>query len=743
MKHLPTETLILIANELDLDSLKSFALISKQFLAIFNTIELQYKYWLEIYNQCDRSSNNPDAMQHRLNKVKNLQHNLNNFKVQQHHVLVRDPQAAFQANTDPTRELPYNSPLGFSNLRVLRDGYLLISTRAGMFELYKLPVSNGASNDSPESVQPMYPSVVRFRIGDIDSTKSLESGLGDWQVQDYDLDVENDLIVCCVKHFQRPHSRTQFYFHFFSLSRAFNDQQAVQHPLASEPFTHTLLEASSVASFQLQLNGPHLLVQFNERDKDSTVSVWDWTNHMALEAVYNEDVNLCEAAAFLTSDIIALAIVRVKSGGPLIQCVQIDPAQQRAVEQRYTNGLPDKTNPEDIETAGFKILSEFHIFDDSTDIRRHVPFIFAEPVVSHTTDASLRNRGSIQPTEESGFLCIEVASSDYLSNDIYPATFIVQKKRLLDNLVERSIKDAQHSRSFPLETDEKGGVFQPEFLAGVTRVVNEPKSVYPMYGTRFCNVPKVNMLELMDFNPRLKMSKPDDLNADEKVLDGGRLRRLQRYMHSHEQGTLVNTHTGDQDAMITQIAERVRQYVADEDNPRVDPIELMHDTIADENRRYLAHIARLPEGNNTRGEEVDNDHDNEDNEGNDIEEDEDEDEYDEEDEDEDDDDDHHFNVMQEIDISDVSDEEERNMGHLAPSQRQPAVAGSKQSINVTSTQRVYKDKDGDDNYGEFHLPYRTVLTFTDLGVESAMIDKECIVLETYNPVNTVFHVLTF
>ena len=371
-----------------------------------------------------------------------------------------------------------------------------------------------------------------------------------------------------------------------------------------------------------------------------------------------------------------------------------------------------------------------------------MPFIFAEPVVSHTTDASLRNRGSIQPTEESGFLCIEVASSDYLSNDIYPATFIVQKKRLLDNLIQRSVKDAQHSRSFPLETGAEGGVFQPEFLADVTRVVNEPKSVYPMYGTRFCNVPKVNMLELMDFNPRLKMSKPDDLIADEKVLDGGRLRRLQRYTKSHVEGKLVDAHTGDQEAMFTHIAERVRQYAADPAHEGLDAMQLLQDTMADENQRFFAHTRRQANDNNNRGDEDDNNRGNEDNEDQDGDEEDDNDEE-EEGEDEDDDDDHDFNVMQEIDMSDVSDEEERNMGHLAPKLRQPAVAGSKQSINVTSTQRVYKDKEGDDDHGEFHLPYRTVLTFTDLGVESAMIDKECIVLETYNPVNTVFHVLTF
>lgn len=385
MKHLPVETLILIANELDLNSLKRFALTCKQFQSVFNTVELQYKYWLEIYNQSDRISDTPEAIFERLNKVKNLQSNFNSFNAQEHHVLVRDHRSALQAKVDPDN-IPYRKRHSHSSLRVLRDGYFLISSRGGLFELYKLPQSNGQSSDcNIDNVQPLYPSVVRFDTGGRDS-----------QIQDFDLDVENDLIVCCTKDFQEDNVMLQFYFQFFSLSRALNDGEAVQHPIASAPFTHNVLRASTAASFQIQLNGPHLAVQFNEREDKSVVSVWNWTKHMALEAVYYDKYNLCEAAAFLTSDILALAIIIQDTGNPIIQCVQLDSTQQEEAEKRYQYGLPDIPSGA-VDAAGFRILSDFHLVSPHSAVIRTLNS-FSLTILVETRSmfrSSLRNPSSL------------------------------------------------------------------------------------------------------------------------------------------------------------------------------------------------------------------------------------------------------------------------------------------------------------------------------------------------------------
>ncbi|TIA80114.1 hypothetical protein E3P92_02226 [Wallemia ichthyophaga] len=748
LKPLPAETWILIANHLDFNSLKSFALTNKHFHSLFTTIELQYKYWLEIYNQSDRITDTPDAIKQRLDKVQNLQGNFNCLNAQQHHVLIRDHKSALQARLDPNN-IPYRKKHSHSSLRVLRDGYFLVSSRDSQFELYKLPQSNGESSQhSIDNVHPLYPSIVKFDTGGTQK-----------QIQDFDLDVENDLIVCCIQEFQTDNTMLQFYFRFFSLSKALNEQEAVQHPIASAPFTHNILRASVAAPFQMQLNGPHLAVQFNERDGKSVVSVWNWTRQMALEAVYYDKLNLCEAAAFLTSDILALAIVLENTGNPIIQCVQLDSKQQKQAEQRYSYGLPDIPSGQ-VDAVGFKILSDFHLFDDLSGSKKHVPFVFAEPVVSHTTDASLRNRGSIQPTEESGCLCIEVASSDYLSDDIYPATFIIQKKEMLENMIERDVSQIDNTRRHG-ESRSKGS-FDAYFLAHVTRVISEPKSVYPMYGTRFCNVPKINMIELIDFNPRLRQSKPPTLTADRKALVGGRQRRMDRYVQKHQRGTLIAPHTGDHEAMVNHIATRIRDFTANNDLPNHEnALEGIEAIIDEENRRYLQHI----DDNVDDEDEIDDDLDDEE-----IE-DEDEDEVDEEegaligngrtmsepppedDGEEDEADDHEgeiggqdeINVMQEIDMSDVSDEEERNMEHIPPGEsvqrslhetdgypeRQALVKGSQQSIDVLTNQAIYtqEDEDNEKREIEFKLPYRTILSFTDLGVESAMIDKECIVLE--------------
>lgn len=291
------------------------------------------------------------------------------------------------------------------------------------------------------------------------------------------------------------------------------------------------------------------------------------------------------------------------------------------------------------------------------------------------------------------------------------------------------------------------GSFDAHFLADVTRVINEPKSVYPMYGTRFCNVPKINMIELIDFNPRLKQSKPPNLNADRDVLVGGRQRRLDRYVEKHKLGALVTKHTGDHEDMVNQIATRIRDFAANPENPEEQALEGIQAIIDEENRRYLQHIDNVDSDDNNEDEDenfaegedfewqsesLDEEADRAENGG--------------EDEDEDDGE-NEMDVMQEIDMSDVSDEEERNMEHLAPGEsiqqglyesdkipeRQAVVEGSKQSIDVSIPQKLITSSKllhpMEQKEMRFKLPYRSVLSFTDLGVDSAMIDKECLILE--------------
>ncbi|TIC70964.1 hypothetical protein E3Q02_00362 [Wallemia mellicola] len=738
MKQLPNEIWVGISSMLDLETLKSFALSCKQFNAIFNSVEIQYRYYLEIYNYCDKTKDTPEAIYKRLTKLKNLQNNLNNFNAQQHHVLVRDHKSALQAKVDPNG-IPYRKRELHSSLRVLRDGYFIVSSHGNTFELYKLPKSDGESTDKElNNVSALYPSVVKLELGER------------YSVQDFDLDVENDLIVCCIKEHQE-NRMLQFYFHFFSLSAALNTKHAVQHPIASTAFTHNLLRASAAASFQIQLNGPHLAVQFNEREHQSLVTVWDWTKQMALEAVYSDNVNLCEAAAFLTSDILALAVVVQKTGNPVIQCVQLDPTQQQDVAKKYEFGVQAVPSGV-VDSGGFRILSEFQMYNDGLGSRKHVPFIFAEPVVSHTTDASLNNIGSIQPTEESGFLCIEVVTLDNFLDGIFPATFIVQKKKLLDNLVERN------PIGYRVGEDGEGtvdGSFPAEFLSDSTRVTSEPKSVYPMYGTRFCNVPKINMIELIDFNPRLKYSKPDKLDADMNALVEGRQRRLNRYIDKHLSGNTLTEDSYGEPEMLEILVNRLRNGIDNleqeagiggrphqnpahpgDDNDNSDDDDFLDGESVELESDESFENMEMVEGEGEEREEAEGE---------------------EEEEEEEDDLDNldDIGVMQEIDISDVSDEEERNMENLQPGgtnesthavdqppERQVLVKGSKQSLDISVDQNLvtYSDKSVKQTTLPFKLPYRTVISYSDLGIESVMIDKECLILETFHE---IFHILTF
>ena len=344
LSELPPEIIVKIFSELPLKSLQAFALTSKQFYQYFNSIEIQYRYWLEISQQQDRT-NDIEAIYKRLNKVKALQQNFNDLNPQQQHVLVRDDRSARKVNLN-VDQIPYVAQHRRTSLRVLRDGYFIVSPHSNYFELYKLPHSKGTTGDSPNDVDTpkcLFPSVIR-----LDLKPRTE-------ILDFDLDVENDLICCGVKEYL-PNSKMQLHFHFFSLTAALENKEAIQHPNASIPFTHELFQTVTDASIQIQLNGPHFAVQIFERDRKSLVSIWNWSQNMLLEAVHFSDTDFCESIAFLTSDLLAFAIVIKETGNPTIQIVKIDTSCKPSCAEKYALGITGQ-----IETYGLRFYDDFQL----------------------------------------------------------------------------------------------------------------------------------------------------------------------------------------------------------------------------------------------------------------------------------------------------------------------------------------------------------------------------------------------
>ena len=391
--------------------------------------------------------------------------------------------------------------------------------------------------------------------------------------------------------------------------------------------------------------------------------------------------------------------------------------------------------------------------------------------------------GSILSTQESGCVCIEIMTLVENFQHFQGSVFVVQKKKLLENLTEKNTEDCQNYK----KGRASGHEYKEWGYEGIRFFASENDSVYPMYSNRLIKVPKTNILEIIDFNSLLKLSKPKKLTISNNSLSEGRLRRINNYADSHRNTTIVfNTngldhglHLGNDDMdLLGGLVEQVRNQVLNFEQ-RIPRLDNLFNNTPDENNEIFNRMIDELRGRNENNEaNIDNndeaESDNDENENiddmidvlnnqeyddiydednqeaieelsdmNEDEEDEDdeddEDEEDEEDEEDDDDHEHDMMVVEEIDASDESDQEERelennhNPHYLQTSNennsiRQAIVRGSKISMEVDN-QQTLRVNSSDMN---FDFPYRTVFGYSDLGIRGAMIDKENIILEVRN-----------
>ena len=391
--------------------------------------------------------------------------------------------------------------------------------------------------------------------------------------------------------------------------------------------------------------------------------------------------------------------------------------------------------------------------------------------------------GSILSTQESGCVCIEIMTLVENFQHFQGSVFVVQKKKLLENLTEKNTEDCQNYKN----GRASGHKYKHWGDNGIRFIASENDSVYPMYSNRLIKVPKTNILEIMDFNPLLKLSKPKTLTLSNNSLSEGRLRRINNYSDTHLKTTIAfNTdgldhglHLGNNDMdLLGGLVEQVRNQVLNFEQ-RIPRLDNLFNNTPDENNEIFNRMIDELRGRNENNEaNIDNndeaESDNDENENiddmidvlnnqeyddiydednqeaieelsdmNEDEEDEDdeddEDEEDEEDEEDDDDHEHDMMVVEEIDASDESDQEERelennhNPHYLQTSNennsiRQAIVRGSKISMEVDN-QQTLRVNSSDMN---FDFPYRTVFGYSDLGIRGAMIDKENIILEVRN-----------
>ena len=394
--------------------------------------------------------------------------------------------------------------------------------------------------------------------------------------------------------------------------------------------------------------------------------------------------------------------------------------------------------------------------------------------------------GSILSTQESGCVCIEIMTLVENFQHFQGSVFVVQKKKLLENLTEKNTEDCQNYK----KGRASGHEYKDWGNEGIRFFASENDSVYPMYSNRLIKVPKTNILEIIDFNYLLKLSKPKTLTKSNNSLSEGRLRRMNNYAESHLKTTIAfdsdgldhGLHLGNDDMdLLGGLVEQVRNQVLNFEQ-RIPRIDNLFNNTPDENNDNFNRMMNVLRGRNENGEaninhndEGENDNDENENiedmidvlnnqgyddiydednqeaieEFSDVNEDEeDEDGEDEEyDEDEDEDDhEHDMMVVEEIDASDESDQEERelenshNPHYLQTSNennsiRQAIVRGGKQSIEVNNEQTLHVNS----STMNFNLPYRTVFGYSDLGIRGAMIDKENIILEVRNQIPKFKH----